>query len=242
MKKILVLIPTFNEAGNIEELIEGIFKLNVLGIEVLIVDDNSTDGTVRIIENLKKKYKKINILVREKKMGIGSAHLVGIMWAYERKFDFLVTMDADLTHSPSYIPRLINCLSGYDLAIASRYLKGSKMIGWSFLRRFLTFLNHSLVSFFFSIKFDTSNAFRAYNLQNIPRSLFKKISSSSYGFFFESLIYFKENRIRICEIPVVMKEREAGKSKLKLRDVIYHVRVFLELLFKYYFRRADLRI
>ncbi len=244
MKKILVLIPTFNEAGNIEKLIKGIFELNIPNLEVLVVDDNSTDGTIQRVEGLSRKYKKINILLREKKMGVGSAHLAGIKWAYEKKFDILVTMDADLTHLPSYIPKLIDCLysNNCHLVIASRHLRDSNMVGWSFLRKLLTSLNHFLVNFFFSIEFDTSNAFRAYNLQSFPKSIFDKISSSSYNFFFESLVYFKENNISICEIPIVMEERRVGRSKLSLGDILLHIKVFLNLLFRYYLRRSDLRV
>lgn len=242
MKKILVVIPTFNESENIKKLITNIFQLNISYLEVLVVDDNSTDGTIDIIEDLMKVYDKLNLLLRSGKKGIGSAHVEGILWAYKKKFDFCVTMDADFTHSPCYIPKLIDCLSRCDLVIASRHLKGSKMIGWSFPRKFSTFFNHFLVKLFFSIEFDTSNAFRAYNLNKIPKSIFDKLSSSSYSFFFESLVYFKVHGVLICEIPVVMRERVFGKSKLSFNDVFLHIKVFIGLLFKYYLRRDELRI
>ncbi len=242
MKKVLVLIPTFNEVENIGKLIKGIFGLDIPNMEVLVVDDNSSDGTVELVRRLKSEFKRINILLRKSKVGIGSAHLAGIKWAYRKGFDFLITMDADLTHSPSYIPDLIEHLSDYDLVIASRHLKGSKMTGWSFFRRILTFLNHFWVSFFFSLEVDTSNAFRAYNLKRIPKSIFERVSSSSYNFFFESLVYLKENGISMYEIPIVMREREAGRSKLSLSDFFSHIKVFLKMFSLYYLRKSGLRV
>lgn len=240
--KILVLIPTYNERGNINLLIKEIENLAISNLDILVVDDGSTDGTQKELSRLTSLYRNVFVLQRGSKKGIGSAHIDGINWAYDRGYTRLITMDADLTHSPYYFRDLIKASKSYDLVIASRHLKKNSMIGWSLKRRFITFINHFFVSLFLGVKVDTSNSFRIYRFDRIPREVFKLILSNSYSFFFESIKILQINGFEIGEIPVVMIERKVGKSKLSVSDFISHFRTMTKLIFNLYFKKNRLRI
>lgn len=240
LSKILVLIPTYNEFDNIGVLIGEIERLKIPNLDILVVDDGSSDGTDRLVIKLSKKYRNIFLLERGKKMGIGSAHIDGINWAYRKGYERLISMDADLTHSPKYFKDLIIASYKYDVVIASRHLVRNSMIGWSFKRKILTFLNHNLVKYILGLNYDTSNSFRIYRLDKIPRKIFNLISSSGYSFFFESLKILKLNCFTIGEVPVVMRERQKGVSKLSFRDFFLHFWFMMRLIFMILFRRSCL--
>jgi len=240
--KILVLIPTYNEFENIGTLIQEIERLRIPDLDILVVDDGSYDGTIDALKRLCLSYDNIFVLERGSKKGIGSAHLDGINWAYQKGYNRLITMDADLTHSPSYFKDLIEASEKYDLVVASRHLLKNSMIGWSLKRKVITSLNHLLVRLILGLRVDTSNSFRIYCLDRIPKRVFELISSNSYSFFFESLKILEMNGVIIGEVPVVMIERRKGSSKLKAFDFFKHFLVMARLVFKTYFFRDSLLV
>jgi dolichol-phosphate mannosyltransferase len=232
---ILIVIPTYNEAANIPILYRGIKALKIKNLDLLFIDDDSPDGTGKIVDSFTHRDTHVFTLHREKKSGIGSAHLAGISWAYTHQYPTLITMDSDLTHSPSYIPKLLSKRNQGDLIIASRYLAKNSMVGWSPLRTVMTLISHNVVALIFGLHQDTSNGYRLYQIENIPKNIFSLIISTSYSFFFESLYLLKINNIRISEIPIKMHERIRGKSKMKFHDIWLYIktvnRLFMTQLF-----------
>jgi dolichol-phosphate mannosyltransferase len=161
--KLLIVIPTLNEGGNIKRLFLKI-KNNVRYFDLLFIDDNSSDDTLREINFLKKKNKNIFLIKRPLKLGIGSAHKEGIKFAFKKKYKILVTMDADGTHDPKFIKYMLKKINSCSLVITNRFLNKDSLKGWSFFRRALTYLRYVVINFLFSINYDTSGAFRIYDL------------------------------------------------------------------------------
>lgn len=217
--KNLILIPTYNESQNVKDLIKEISAEN-LDIDLLFVDDNSPDGTGRILDNLSNSNSNINIIHREKKLGIGSAHKCGIDWAYDNGYKNLITMDSDFTHKPEYLNDFLKESKNYDIVVGSRYILKESLREWSLLRRILTLTANFLTKILLNIKHDATGAFRLYNLQKIPRELFKLIESEGYSFFFESLYILNINKFSIKEIPIELPARTYGSTKMKTSDAI----------------------
>ena len=239
MKKILVLIPTYNEYDNISILLKRIFSQKIPNLQILFVDDNSSDGTRELIEKYIKE-KKVFLLKRESKLGIGSAHLEGMNWAYHQGYTRVITMDCDLTHSPKYFSSLIKASKNYDLVIASRHLAKDSMKGWSFFRKAANYTSHLLIKVLFSINYDAANSYRIYRLDNIPKGIFKLIRSSRYSFFFESLIIMKMNNCKIGEIPITLKKRVKGRSKMGWYDIVERLKMMGVLYLRVTFNKGSL--
>lgn len=226
-KELLIFVPTYNEVENIGDLIDRIQKLK-LSADILIVDDNSTDGTGTIVEKMTKESPNIVLIHREAKLGIGSAHLVGIQYAYNHGYKFLVTMDADFSHSPEDIPLFINKGKEYEIVVGTRFANEQSLKDWSIFRKMLTHLGHFLTRTFLKLPFDTTGGFRFYNLEKINRLYFNKIASSNYEFFFESLAILHINNFRIAEIPIDLPKRVYGHSKMRLQHALWSlIRLFI---------------
>ena len=224
-KRVLVFIPTYNEHENVARIHKEIRALE-LDVDILFMDDSSTDGTGAILDRLVGGDARTKVIHRPGKLGIGSAHVDGITHAYQNGYDLLVTMDCDFTHSPADIPRLLEASEGADVTIGSRYMKRNSLPGWSFMRRCLTQFGHFLTKTFLHIGADASGAFRVYNLHNIPLRLFQSVNSRSYSFFFESLFLLANNGCTIKEIPIVLPARTYGHSKMSFREAA-HSAIFL---------------
>lgn len=225
-KNLLIFVPTYNEAENIGELIERIQKLK-MPADILIVDDNSTDGTSVIAEKIVKENHNVTLIHRRSKLGIGSAHLLGIQYAYDHGYKILITMDADFSHSPEDIPLFINKGKEYDIVVGTRFENEQSLKDWSLFRKILTHLGHFLTRTFLQLPFDTTGGFRFYNLEKINRLYFNKVASSNYEFFFESLAILHINKFRIAEVPIDLPKRVYGHSKMKFQHVIWSlIRLF----------------
>jgi dolichol-phosphate mannosyltransferase len=229
--KILVFTPTYNERGNVTQLFYQILSLGLENVDVLFIDDNSPDGTGELLDELSSKHEILNVLHRPAKLGIGSAHLRAINWAYENEYDILITMDSDFTHPPAYIRNLINSSSDYDLVIASRYLEKNSLEDWNLFRRTLTVTGHLVTSSLLKLNFDATGAFRLYKLKNIDRNLFHLVRSNGYSFFIESLFILNYNKVRITEIPIKLPARYWGHSKMKFSDGLKTVSFLISLYF-----------
>jgi len=216
-QKTLVFIPTYNEAENIESIYREIKGLN-LDVDFLFVDDNSPDGTGQIIDRLVREDTKVHVIHRPERNGIGTAHLEGIRWAYQRSYQNLITMDADFSHSPKYLPDFLRQAHQSNVVVGSRYLPHSRFEGWHWIRKILTYLGHFLTRIILRMPYDATNAYRLYRLDKIPEGIFKIVNSKGYSFFFESLYVIQLNGHTIQEIPIALLNRRYGHSKMRFKD------------------------
>ena len=225
---ILIFMPTYNEAGHIPIIINRIRE--VLGeIDILIIDDNSTDGTGDLADNLSEKDKNIFVIHRTGKLGIGSAHLTGIQYAFEKGYEALVTMDSDLVHKPEDIPAFLKASKDHDVVIGTRFHRKGSLAEWSIFRKILTHLGHFLTRVLLRHEFDATGGFRVYRLDKISRSTFDSISARDYEFFYTSLTILHLNGHSITEIPIELPGRVYGQSKMQIRHMIKSVMLMLLL-------------
>ncbi|MDB6026248.1 MAG: hypothetical protein JWM68_2471 [Verrucomicrobiales bacterium] len=226
--KTLVFIPTYNERENVEQLCEQICSLK-LSADILFIDDNSPDGTGQILDEIAKKTQGLFVIHRSGKLGVGSAHLDGIAWAYDHDYERLITLDCDFTHSPEDISKLLAHAPDFDVVLGSRFLEKDSLPGWTAYRRFLTHFGHFLTRHLLKIKQDATGAFRIYDLSRIPRSLFERVESKAYSFFFESLFLLTRNGFRIKEVSIVLPTRTYGHSKMTKKHILQSVLRILSL-------------
>ena len=218
-KKYLIVIPTYNEKKNVKTILKNIRKKCKFMYEILFVDDNSTDGTKEILRNLRNK--RLTVINREKKLGVGSAHKVGISYGYKKKFDFIITMDCDGTHNPKYINKIIKLAKKNDLVTTNRFIMKNSLLDWDLHRKYLTTIRHLFVKFMFNINLDSSGAFRCYSTKKIKLDDILQSKNDSYSFFTESIILLSLKKYKIAEIPVLLPKRFSGSSKMRLADVCY---------------------
>ena len=224
----LLIIPTLNERKNITILFKKIRKIDQ-EIDILFVDDNSTDGTREEILYLKKRSKSIYYIFRPRKLGIGSAHKDGLKFAYKKKYKIILTMDADGTHNPKYIRNLIKYSSKYNLISTNRFKNKDSLIEWPMHRRFLTKIRFYLINILLNINYDSSGAYRCYNAKNIKLNDVLGAKNDGYSFFWESIYLLNKKKYSIKEIPIYLPYRKVGSSKMTMRDIIGS----LFYLFKY---------
>jgi len=221
-----LIVPTYNEAENISELLERVERsLKGRSFEIIIVDDNSEDGTADIAEKLNAKYGNINVLRRSGRLGLGSAVADGIRVA---RGDFLAVMDADLQHPPELLPRMLEeAEKGFDIVIASRYVKGGGVEEWSSLRRIISagaiFLAHILLPKTKNIKDPISGFFL------VRRSAVDGVILSHAGYKILLEILAKGMYDRVAEVSYTFKPRKRGKSKLSLKEMINYASLLLKL-------------
>ena len=213
---VAVMLPTYNEAENIESLIKEIEELR-LDLLIAVVDDSSPDGTAEVIKKLQKKYSNIHLISRPEKLGLGTAITTGFQWMtrLKRQPDHIITMDADYSHNPEDIPRLINVAKrGYDLVIGSRYCQGGRILGSNFRRRLISRLANFIAAATISmIVHDYTSGFRCYS-KDYVKTVLPNLHSETYEIQIETL---KQARLRgfgIEEIPITFVNRKRGKSKL----------------------------
>ena len=216
--KSLVIIPTYNEKDNIRTVIE---RLQALPIEldILIIDDNSPDGTADIVRELQADDPHIFMINRPAKLGLGTAYITGFRWALERDYEYILEMDADLSHNPDDVPRLIQeCENGYDLVIGSRYVSGVNVINWPMSRLLLSYCGNKFASILTGISVkDCTGGFKCFRRELLEKLDLDKVSSSGYSFQVEINYYAWKKGFRITEIPIVFTDRKHGVSKMSTR-------------------------
>jgi dolichol-phosphate mannosyltransferase len=219
-QRTLIFIPTYDERENVGPMCEEIVALG-LDADIVFCDDNSPDGTGKVLDGLAAKHPRVKALHRSGKLGIGSAHLDGIAYAYDQGYTRLLTMDCDFTHAPSDVPRMLAALEGEgaDLVAGSRWKHAGSLPGWSPVRKGLTHLGHVLTRHMLGVTSDATGAFRVYNLETIPRRLFDLVTEKGYAFFFQSMFIVQQNAFRIAEVPIVLPARTYGHSKMSTLEV-----------------------
>jgi len=234
--KTLVFIPTYNESAYVSIITEQIRKERE-DVDILFVDDASPDGTGKMIDALVEKYTYVHVVHRQGKEGIGSAHLVGIRWAYDKGYSHLITMDCDMGQSPKYLHEFFKYSDDFDVVIGSRYARSEGFKGWGLFRRILTKTGHFLTEFFLKLPYDATIAFRLYRLDRIPVNLFNLVQSRGYSFFFESLYILKFNGFKITEFPIHMTTRTFGQSKMGFDEILKSFRQFIHICWKSFWHK-----
>ena len=208
-QRTLVMIPTYNESENVEVIASGILSTGV-DADLLFVDDDSPDGTGAILDRMGAECPRLRVLHRPEKLGIGSAHKAGIQWAYQHGYTRLLTMDSDLSHSPSDIPRLLAASDDSDVVVGSRFVEANSLEGWTWTRKLMTHLGHWSTTVFLHLPQDCTNAFRVYQLDRIPADVFEKVQSTSYSFFLESL-----DRLNVSGFRILAGRDQAAATHLR---------------------------
>lgn len=218
--KVVVITPTYNEKDNLPVLIEAIFGLGLNGISMLVVDDNSPDETGKIAERYAKKYP-LKVLHRKEKMGLGTAYVEGFNDVLKGDFKYIILIDADMSHDPKDIKKLLEKIINYDLVIGSRYVKGGKTVNWSFMRKLISRFGNIYSKAILSLPYnDLTSGYRCFRREVLEKIDFDSLSSVGYGFTIETIYHADKNGFRIVEIPITFSERESGKSKFDLPIIL----------------------
>ena len=217
--KTIIIIPTLNEKKNINLLVSKIVRIDNK-FDLLFIDDNSDDGTREEILKIQKKNKKIKYIFRNRKYGVGSAHKEGLSYAYKKKYAIAITMDSDGTHEPKYIPSLIKNLKNHSIVITNRFTSGNSLKDWPLHRRILTTVRYSLINLMLNISYDTSGAYRCYDLKKVKKKDIFLAKDNGYSFFWESTYILHKKNYKINDIPVNLPSRKLGSSKMRMTDIV----------------------
>ena len=212
----LVVIPTYNEKENIEKIIRKVRSLEG-DFHVLVIDDGSPDGTASIVKSLMGEFEgSLFILERQGKLGLGTAYLTGFKWALERGYEYITEMDADFSHNPDDLIRLIAaCKEGGDVAIGSRYCKGISVVNWPIGRVLMSYFASKYVRFVLGINvYDTTAGFVCYRRKVLETIDFDKVKMKGYGFQIEMKYTAYKLGFKIVEVPVIFVDRTEGVSKM----------------------------
>ncbi|GJL77798.1 MAG: glycosyl hydrolase [Nitrospinaceae bacterium] len=210
----LVVLPTYNEAASLIQVVEALLNLPV-HVDILVVDDSSPDGTANLAKNHPQFEKRLFLLLRPKKQGLATAYKEGFQWSLKRGYDVCMEMDSDLSHDPEDIPRLLKTIEqGADLAIGSRYLNGISVINWP-LRRLIVSICAGIYTRMISglPLTDPTGGFKAIHRRVIEALNWDEIKSDGYGFQIEVSFYAHKQGFRLEEIPIIFTERRDGESK-----------------------------
>ena len=209
----LVIIPTYNESENIEKLVETIFIKNE-EVDLLVIDDNSPDETFEILEKISKKNENLIVVKREKKLGLNTAHIMAYEYALKNNYDKLITLDADFSHDPKEITKIIYFLDNYDFVIGSRYMSGGKNVQPVF-RYLISYLGNKLIKFVLKINLNEfTTSYRGFNLKKLNNFNLNQIKGKGYSFFMETVIVLNRLGYKCFEFPIQFKDRVQGKSKI----------------------------
>ena len=234
--KTLVISPTYNEKKNINELIEKIFTLNY-SLHLLIVDDNSPDGTSDIVKHAMETNDKIHLIERERKLGLGTAYCIGFEYALKNGYDRIVQMDADLSHNPDDILRLIKSSETYDLVIGSRYYDGVNVINWPMSRLLLSYFANWYARIITRVPIkDLTGGFKCFNRRVLEEIDLQKIKSEGYSFQIEMNFLAYNRGFQLTEIPIVFTDRTVGESKMDKNIVYEAIWMVPKLLIRKIFR------
>ncbi len=218
----LVIIPTYNEKENIEAIIRKVFSLN-FPFEVLIVDDNSPDGTQDIVKDLMKEYgDRLHLLARPGKQGLGTAYIAGFRWALQHPYEYIFEMDADFSHNPDDLIRLRTACAegGADLAVGSRYVTGVNVVNWPMGRVILSYFASKYVKFITGMPIsDATAGFKCYRRKVLETIHFGRIKFVGYAFQIEMKFKAWKYGFKLVEVPIIFTDRTLGQSKMSKRIV-----------------------
>ena len=218
--KTLIISPTYNERKNIEQLVDMVIGENP-ELHLLIVDDNSPDGTGEKVKKLQTEYKNLFLETRPKKSGLGTAYIFGFKWALEKKYDNIIQMDADLSHNPKDLPRMVNNLQKYDLVIGSRYINGISVVNWPLRRLMLSYGANAYSRVITGMPImDGTGGFKAWKSSVLSSIDLDSVKSQGYSFQIEMNFRAWVKKFNIKEIPIIFSDRTIGQSKMS-KTIVY---------------------
>lgn len=219
MTRALVIIPTFNELENIQAIIPEVL-LQDHCIEVLVVDDNSPDGTADVVKALMSSNPRIHLLQRPGKMGLGTAYVAGFRYAIKEGFDYVCEMDADFSHDPKILPEFLEAIGQYDLILGSRYIKGVNVINWPMKRLLLSYFANQYTRIITGMPVkDSTGGFKCFRVEVLKSINLDKVRSNGYAFQIEMSFKAWKKGFRIHEIPIIFMDRRVGVSKMSKKIV-----------------------
>jgi len=228
--KTLIFSPTYNEAGNIKNFLNSIEELN-LALDILLIDDNSPDNTWKKIQEYSKNKENIHLIIRNKKEGLDTAHKIAYEYSIKNNYDFLITLDADMSHDPKIIPKFIDELKTNAFVIGSRYIEGGKC-GMKGYRLFLSYFGNKFIKFVFEINCNEfTSAYRGFNLKKLENFNLRNVSAKGYSFFMETIYQIHNKGIVIKQIPIYFADRKEGKSKIPKIELVRTLLNILKLKF-----------
>jgi dolichol-phosphate mannosyltransferase len=220
MKQSLIIIPTYNEADNVAKIIPEVLAQDE-GFNVLIVDDNSPDGTAKIIQEMQKTNSRIHLIERPSKLGLGTAYVAGFKYALSHGFDFVFEMDADFSHDPKLLVKLLTKAEEYDLVIGSRYISGVNVVNWPMRRLILSYSANLYTRIITGLPVkDATAGFKCYRRVVLESFNLDSIKSNGYSFQIETNFLAWKHGFRICEVPIVFTDRREGTSKMS-KHIVY---------------------
>jgi dolichol-phosphate mannosyltransferase len=228
-KKALIIVPTYDEAENIGILLRRL--MNELHVDVLVVDDNSPDGTQDVVVKNQKKFPdRIHLLRRKGKEGLAAAYFAGFEWALNHHYDYVVQMDADFSHDPRYVPAFLDALVDADVVVGSRYMQGGGTEGWSRLREFISRGGNTYAQKMLGVHYcDLTGGFNAWRRETLEKIDFKSVKSRGYAFQVELKYRVHCAGLKLVELPIRFGERKHGESKMSGRIVLEAALRVLEL-------------
>ncbi|MEO1290599.1 MAG: polyprenol monophosphomannose synthase [Chloroflexota bacterium] len=237
MQKTIVVVPTYNEKENLPRLVEALFELQVDGLEILVVDDNSPDGTGDIAETLRDTYQqRVHILHRTIKNGLGPAYIAGFKQAIELDADYIIQMDADFSHQPHYVPQLLAKLETHDLVLGSRFVDGGSVDDkWSFYRKLLSWwANRIYTPTILGMPiYDATGGFKAWRVSTLIGMDIDRVQSNGYVFQVEMNYVAYKLGYRLTEVPIHFPDRQIGTSKMDSSVALEAAMRVWDLLFRY---------
>ncbi len=220
MPKALVITPTYNEAVNIPTLVPKVLHQST-DIEILIIDDNSPDGTAEIVKDLQRTNPRVHLIERPRKMGLGTAYVAGFKYAIEHKYDYVFEMDADFSHNPKELLNFLLKIQEYDLVIASRYIKGASVVYWPFRRLLLSYFANLYTRIVTGLPIkDATSGFKCYRRAVLESIDLSEIRSNGYAFQIEMNFKAWKKGFHLCEIPIIFVDRDKGESKMS-KNIVY---------------------
>jgi len=229
--KTLVIVPTYNEIENLQNMYDRIVKAHG-GVDILIVDDGSPDGTGKLADRLVKKDRRVHVLHRAGKLGLGTAVIAGFHFALDHGYKLITTIDADLSHDPAYIPQMLSLMGEYDMVIGSRYVHDGGMVNWSIKRLLISLFANSMLKMILGInQADCSGGFKCYRAELIKKIGIDRVISPGYVFYVEILYRALKAGARVKEIPIIFVNRGKGKSKLGMGEVVGYAKNIFKLKF-----------
>ena len=229
--KFLVIIPTYNENANISTVLNKVLNLKSESqIDILVIDDSSPDGTSNTVKELMSTNNNVNLLQREGKLGLSSAYCTGFIWAIDKGYDYVIQMDADLSHNPNDILKFINKSREYDVIIGSRYKTGVNVVNWPLRRLILSYFANIYARLFTGMNiFDLTSGFKCIKVNCLKSVNLNTIKSEGYSFQIEMNFMLSNNGYKLFEIPIIFHDRTVGQSKMS-KKIIFEAIIKVPML------------
>ena len=231
MKEVLIGISTYNEIENLPTLVQQIDQ-ELPQAHLLIVDDNSPDGTGQWSEEQAQAREGFFCIRRKGKLGLGTATIATLQYAIDHEYQFVINMDADLSHPPRFLPRLVEAAQNADVAIGSRYVRGGQVVGWPLRRKIMSRCVNGFARLALGLSTkDCSGSFRCYRVSKLQQISLTSVRSRGYSFFEEILWHLRHANARFVEVPITFQDREKGASKINLREAFTALKIIAQLAF-----------